>query len=57
MFWVGILLIISAGSFLYIASMHVLPEALSKHHLTTKDMACMVLGLVLPLGLTLLEDE
>ena len=28
MFWVGILLIISAGSFLYVATIHILPEVL-----------------------------
>lgn len=28
MFWVGILLIISAGSFLYVATLHILPEVL-----------------------------
>jgi hypothetical protein len=26
MFWVGILLLISAGSFLYVATIHILPE-------------------------------
>ena len=25
-FWVGILMLISAGSFLYVATMHILPE-------------------------------
>jgi solute carrier family 39 (zinc transporter), member 9 len=37
LFWVGILLIISAGSFLYVATLHILPEVLSKdghsHHI------------------------
>lgn len=28
MFWVGILLLISAGSFLYVALIHILPEVL-----------------------------
>ena len=28
MFWVGILLIISAGSFIYVATIHILPEVL-----------------------------
>jgi hypothetical protein len=31
MFWVGILLIISAGSFLYVATLHILPEVLYGH--------------------------
>lgn len=26
MFWVGILLLVSAGSFLYVATIHILPE-------------------------------
>ena len=26
MFWVGILLIVSAGSFIYVATIHILPE-------------------------------
>jgi zinc transporter ZupT len=29
MFWVGILLLISAGSFLYVALLHILPEVLN----------------------------
>ena len=28
-FWVGILMLVSAGSFLYVATMHILPEAYS----------------------------
>lgn len=28
MFWVGILLIISAGSFIYVATIHILPEVI-----------------------------
>jgi len=26
MFWVGILLLVSAGSFIYVATLHILPE-------------------------------
>jgi zinc transporter ZupT len=29
LFWVGILLIISAGSFIYVATLHILPEVLN----------------------------
>jgi len=29
MFWVGILLLVSAGSFLYVATIHILPEVFS----------------------------
>lgn len=35
MFWVGILLLISAGSFLYVATIHILPEVFGSngdHH-------------------------
>lgn len=35
MFWVGILLLMSAGSFLYVALIHILPEVLNEndsHH-------------------------
>lgn len=36
MFWVGILLLISAGSFLYVATIHILPEVFgdraNEHH-------------------------
>jgi hypothetical protein len=28
MFWVGVVLIISAGSFIYVATIHILPEVL-----------------------------
>jgi zinc transporter ZupT len=31
MFWVGILLLVSAGSFLYVACMHILPEVFGSH--------------------------
>ena len=31
LFWVGILLIISAGSFIYVSTMHILPEVLGDH--------------------------
>jgi len=42
LFWVGILLIISAGSFLYVATLHILPEVLldrpdHHHHHNLKD--------------------
>ena len=29
LFWVGIMIIISAGSFIYVATIHILPEVLS----------------------------
>lgn len=74
MFWVGVLLIISAGSFLYVATLHILPEVLydrdthGHSHGTEKaeqlrhfskgiELLAMVVGLVAPLGLTLLADE
>ncbi|TNV79810.1 hypothetical protein FGO68_gene15252 [Halteria grandinella] len=79
-FWVGILLIVSAGSFLYVATLHILPEVLfdqemshghshshgnnklkkyiePKHYSKAIELAGMIIGLVLPLGLTFLEDE
>ena len=31
-FWVGILMLISAGSFLYVATMHILPEVYAMEH-------------------------
>jgi hypothetical protein len=31
MFWVGILLIISAGSFIYVATLHILPEVMGSN--------------------------
>ena len=31
-FWVGILMLISAGSFLYVATIHILPEVYSMEH-------------------------
>ncbi len=44
LFWVGILLIISAGSFIYVATLHILPEVMNDnenhghgyHHSNTK---------------------
>jgi solute carrier family 39 (zinc transporter), member 9 len=75
LFWVGILLIISAGSFIYVSTLHILPEVLGtggSHdhhhgHVSQKEnapmypkwaqLACMIVGLVAPLGLTYLQDE
>ena len=31
-FWVGILMLISAGSFLYVATIHILPEVYALEH-------------------------
>ena len=31
-FWVGILMLISAGSFLYVATIHILPEVYQMEH-------------------------
>lgn len=31
-FWVGILMLISAGSFLYVATIHILPEVYAMDH-------------------------
>ena len=67
----GILLIISAGSFIYVATLHILPEVLNEgtgdHHghshgdkgekySKAVQLAAMVAGLVAPIGLTFLED-
>jgi zinc transporter ZupT len=71
MFWVGILLIVSAGSFIYVATLHILPEVMNNdsHNKESKsnlkpskyrkiiEIGCMVIGLIAPLGLTFLEDE
>lgn len=70
MFWVGILLIISAGSFIYVATLHILPEVLydkdmhhhhgnieiagSKHFHKGIEISVMIVGLIAPLGLTFL---
>jgi len=41
MFWVGILLLVSAGSFLYVACLHILPEVYGDkedpHHLVLME--------------------
>ena len=44
-FWVGILMLISAGSFLYVATIHILPEvyAMEHDHGETKSQAEQVL--------------
>ena len=31
-FWVGVLMLISAGSFLYVATIHILPEVYAMEH-------------------------
>ena len=37
LFWVGILLIISAGSFIYVATVHILPEVLTPGEATGQE--------------------
>ncbi len=32
MFWVGIMLVVSAGSFIYVATIHILPEVMNDSH-------------------------
>ena len=42
-FWVGILMLISAGSFLYVATIHILPEVYAMEHDHGKSQAEQVL--------------
>ena len=37
--WVGILMLISAGSFLYVATIHILPEVYQMEHDHSKSLA------------------
>jgi zinc transporter ZupT len=72
MFWVGVLLIVSAGSFLYVSTLHIMPEVLhdrdshghggekgatrQQHYSKGIELGAMVVGLVAPMGLTMLAD-
>ncbi|KAI9218731.1 Zinc/iron permease [Blastocladiella britannica] len=48
--WTGTLLLFSAGSFLYVATVHVLPEVLARRgRLTGLQVAVMVIGMLSPL--------
>ncbi|ORZ40604.1 ZIP zinc transporter-domain-containing protein [Catenaria anguillulae PL171] len=49
--WTGLLLLFSAGSFLYVATVHVLPEVLARRggHLSAGQVAAMVVGMMVPI--------
>ncbi|KAI9179949.1 hypothetical protein H9P43_005298 [Blastocladiella emersonii ATCC 22665] len=48
--WTGLLLLFSAGSFLYVATVHVLPEVLARRgHLSWGQVAAMMVGMLFPL--------
>ncbi|KAJ3190260.1 hypothetical protein HDU85_000554 [Gaertneriomyces sp. JEL0708] len=61
--WTGILLLFSAGTFLYVATVHVLPEIYgsggkkqSDKKLTVGQMACLLVGMFMP-GLLAIKHE
>ncbi|KNE55193.1 hypothetical protein AMAG_01110 [Allomyces macrogynus ATCC 38327] len=48
--WTGILLLFSAGSFIYVATVHVLPEVMAhRARLSAGQVAAMLVGMVIPL--------
>jgi zinc transporter 9 len=53
-YWTGILLLFSAGSFLYVAAVHILPEVLvHRSHLSLSQLGAMILGMIIPVILQL----
>lgn len=46
-------MLFSAGTFLYVATVHVLPEILQQQHLRISELAIMVTGSLLPSLLSL----
>ena len=59
---VAIHLLVSAGSFVYVATMHILPEIM--HKISDKDLITKIVGLVMlwigmvsPIALTYIEDD
>ena len=53
-FVIGIFLLISAGSFIYVATMHILPETVNDKT-SIKDLFLLIGTSLLPYCLTLLE--
>ncbi|KNE59838.1 hypothetical protein AMAG_05292 [Allomyces macrogynus ATCC 38327] len=50
--WTGILLLFSAGSFIYVATVHVLPEVMAhRARLSAGQVAAMLVGMVIPLAI------
>ncbi|KAJ3372305.1 hypothetical protein GGF31_002168 [Allomyces arbusculus] len=50
--WTGILLLFSAGSFIYVATVHVLPEVMAhRTRLSASQVAAMLVGMVIPLAI------
>lgn len=49
----GIAMLFSAGTFLYVATVHVLPEILQQQHLRISELLIMVTGSLLPSLLSL----
>ncbi len=68
-FWVGIILLFSAGSFLYVATIHILPEVFGDahgspdesnedaHYSKVVELTGMVAGMMLPFLLLLVMDD
>ena len=70
-FWVGILMLISAGSFLYVATIHILPEVYAidesqqgsvakyaeTHYNKSIQLGVLLLGLYLPMALQFAPDD
>lgn len=48
----GIAMLFSAGTFLYVATVHVLPELLQNKVLTKIELTCLVIGSILPIILS-----
>jgi zinc transporter 9 len=55
--WGGLILLFSAGTFLYVATVHILPEVYTHNHserrLSKTQMICILAGLFLPLFITI----
>jgi zinc transporter 9 len=50
--WLGLCLLFAAGSFLYVATVHVLPEVLNGKRLGRSGLAALVVGILAPITLS-----
>ncbi len=55
--WIGLCLLFSAGTFLYVATVHVLPEVSSAGRLSWTDVSLLSLGILLPLAFSVEHEH
>ena len=53
---VGIMVLISGGTFLFVTSMHILPTVLRERPLNVIELICLTLSMIVPWGIKCLGE-